>query len=94
MAACKRVAPRDSGWEAGWEGGCRWIGGRLGARYSEGISEAGMLKRRCTGGRPASNNSDVVGVVLKALRIHCAAECHTALMGRRSASRGEKIEAP
>ena len=52
------------------------------------------LKRRCTGGRPASISSDVVGVVLKAPSIHCAAECHTTLMGRRSTSRGEKIEAP
>ena len=26
------------------------------------------------GGRPASTNSDVVGAVLKAPRIHCAAE--------------------
>ena len=51
------------------------------------------MKRRCTGGRPASVNSNVVGVVLKAPRIHSAAECHTALMGHRPTSRGEKIEA-
>ena len=42
------------------------------------------------GGRPAPINSEVVGVVLKAPMI----QCHTALMGRRSASWGEKIEAP
>ena len=52
------------------------------------------LKRRWTGGSPASTSSEVVGVVLKAPRIHCAAECQTALMGRRSTSRGENIEAP
>ena len=34
-----------------------------------------------------------MGVVLKAPRIHCAAECHTALMGRRPTSPEEKIDA-
>ena len=52
------------------------------------------LKRRWTGGSPTSTSSEVLGVALKAPRIHCAAECHTALMGRRPSSRGEKIEAP
>ena len=32
-------------------------------------------------GRPASTNSDVVGVVLKAPRIQWTAECHTAAYG-------------
>ena len=52
------------------------------------------LKRRWMGGSPASTSSDVAGVALKAPRIQWAAEWQTALMGRRSTSRGERIEAP
>ena len=37
------------------------------------------VDRRRTGGSPSS---DMVGVVLKAQRIHCVADCHAALIGR------------
>ena len=40
------------------------------------------------GGRPASIDSEVVGVVLKAPRLQWAAECHTTLMERRSRPSG------
>lgn len=80
----------------------RWMGSEMGGwpllgwwlvRYMLYRGRA-CLKRRRIGGRPVSANRDVVGVVLKALRIQWAAEYHTALMGRRSTSRWKEIEAP
>ena len=59
----------------------------------EGVSRRACLKRRWMGGRPDSTNNDIVGVALKTPRIHWAAECHTALKGRRPTPREGKAEA-
>lgn len=75
VATCDVVAPRDGSWDGGGEGSCCRVGSWLGACHAEDVAETGKLEEKVDRRESASISSDVVGVVLKAPRIHCAAEC-------------------